>query len=75
MALVDVLLKSESELGFYPWFARVSSPSNPADRPSRNSFRHLLDLGVVRDENPRCLNDLVLEVCKVEKELFGQKGG
>ncbi len=75
LALVDVLLRSESELGFYPWFARVPSPSNPADKPSRNSFKHLLDLGVSRDENPSCLNDLVLEVCKVESELSSQKGG
>ncbi|CAE7624993.1 unnamed protein product [Symbiodinium sp. CCMP2592] len=40
-ALVEMLVTNEECMGFYPWYARVPSPSNVADRPSRellNSF-------------------------------------
>ena len=33
--LIDRLLTSETNSSCFPWFARVPSPSNPADGPSR----------------------------------------
>ena len=32
---MDILLSREMEAGVYAWYARVPSPSNPADAPSR----------------------------------------
>ena len=33
--LVQALLHEESDASIVPWYARVPSPSNPSDRPSR----------------------------------------
>ena len=34
-ALVEQLVKIEETMCLYPWYARVPSPSNPADKPSK----------------------------------------
>ena len=41
-----VSMKIEESISLFPWYARVASPSNPADRPSRGSTERLKLLGV-----------------------------
>ena len=60
MALIEVLLRSEEGGAFYPWYARVPSPSNPGDRPSRGETEWLDALGVDRI----CVSDLLSVVIK-----------
>ena len=43
--LVDILLSREMEAGVYAWYARVPSPSNPADAPSRGKKSTGMKLG------------------------------
>jgi len=43
--LVDILLSREMEAGVYAWYARVPSPSNPADAPSRGKKSTDMKLG------------------------------
>ena len=43
--LVDVLLSREMDAGVYTWYARVPSPSNPADAPSRGLNLNPSNLG------------------------------
>ena len=71
MALIEVLLKSEECGDFYPWFARVPSPSNPADRPSRNETEWLDDLGVTRIGVDDLLSDIIQEVLSVKQSNSG----
>ena len=44
--LVEQLLKVEDFSSCFCWFARVPSPSNPADDPSRGITKFLVDAGV-----------------------------
>jgi hypothetical protein len=44
--LVEQLLKVENTSSCFCWFARVPSPSNPADGPSRGDVQVLLNIGV-----------------------------
>ena len=44
--LVEQLLHAEDISACFCWFARVPSPSNPADNPSRNVCDELSNLGV-----------------------------
>ena len=67
MALIEVLLRSEECGAFYPWFARVPSPSNPADRPSRNETEWLDVLGVTRVDVADLLSEVILEVLNAKK--------
>ena len=60
MALIEVLLRTEEGGAFYPWYARVPSPSNPGDRPSRGETDWLNALGVDRI----CVSDLLSVVIK-----------
>ena len=62
MALIEVLLRSEESGAFYPWFARVPSPSNPADSPSRNDTGWLDELGVACVNVADLLSKVILEV-------------
>ena len=39
--LLALYLKIEHKVGFTPWVARVPSPSNCSDAPSRRKFAHL----------------------------------
>ena len=43
--MVEQLLQVEEITSCYSWFARVPSPSNPADGPSRNDCEELFKLG------------------------------
>ena len=36
--LMDLILKAEEEFCLFAWYARVPSPSNPSDRPSREEM-------------------------------------
>ena len=60
--LVEQLLKVEDISSSFCWFARVPSPSNPADDPSRGEVQGLLDAGVplvdVSDIVAECLHTL-----------------
>ena len=40
---MDLVLKAEEEFCLYAWYARVPSPSNPSDRPSREEMRNYLN--------------------------------
>ena len=71
MALTEVLLQSEESGAFYPWFARVPSPSNPADRPSRNETEWLDVLGVARICVADLLSEVIQEVLKAKKSNSG----
>ncbi len=56
--LVDALLGAEHDGTFYPWYARVPSPSNPSDRPSRGQVDWLVELGVSRRDVDSLLADI-----------------
>ena len=43
--ILELLLQKEYELSIVPWYARVPSPSNPADEPSRVECDRLCLLG------------------------------
>eukprot|EP00438_Fugacium_kawagutii_P028836 Skav229820 [mRNA] locus=scaffold2672:22606:23685:+ [translate_table: standard] len=45
MVLIESLLTLELESKIFPWYARVPSPSNVADGPSRGQIEELLRLG------------------------------
>lgn len=45
MLLIETLLILEVESRIFPWYARVPSPSNIADDPSRGQYEHLLKPG------------------------------
>ena len=62
LALIDVLLRVEHDGAFFPWYARVPSPSNPSDRPSRNNSEWLVHGGVVRREVGATLASVISEV-------------
>ena len=61
-SLVEQLLLVENIAACYCWFARVPSPSNPADDPSRNERQSLINLGAsfvdVCDIVNDCINQL-----------------
>ena len=38
--LMDLVLKAEEEFCFYAWYARLPSPSNPSDKPSREDLEN-----------------------------------
>ena len=40
--IIDVALRMLSDIGVFHWFARVPSPSNPADWPSRLMWDELV---------------------------------
>ena len=46
--LVDAFTRAEMELRIESWFARVASPSNLADAPSRGEDSYLRDRGAVK---------------------------
>ncbi len=62
MALIDALLRAEHVGAFYPSYARVPSPSNPSDRPSRNNIDGLVKRGVARREVDTILDVVISEV-------------
>ena len=62
LALIDVLLQAEHSGAFFPWYARVPSPSNPSDRPSRNNNEWLVQRGVLRRDVAATLADVISEV-------------
>ena len=61
-SLVEQLLSVEDFAACFSWFARVSSPSNPADDPSRGETAALENLGVpfvdVGDTIADCISKL-----------------
>jgi len=61
-SLVEQLLRVEDLASCFCWFARVPSPSNPADDPSRGKTEKLLHLGIpfvdVNDIVADCLRKL-----------------
>ena len=67
MALIEVLLQSEESGACYPRFARVPSPSNPADRPFRNETEWLEVLGVTRVDVADLLSEVIQEVLNAKK--------
>lgn len=67
-SLVEQLLHVEDVAACFCWFARVPSPSNPADDPSRGENRRLLQLGVPFVE----VTDIVADcIMKLSEFLFG----
>lgn len=48
MALIESLLLLEVDSNIFPWYARVPSPSNIADAPSRGKTEELMMLGATR---------------------------
>ena len=71
MALIEVLLQSEESGAFYPWFARVPSPSNPGDRPSRNETEWLDVLGVARIDVAGLVSQVIQEVLNAKTSNSG----
>ena len=67
-SLVEQLLHVEDVAACFCWFARVPSPSNPADDPSRGENRRLLQLGVPFVD----VTDIVADcIMKLSEFLFG----
>ncbi|CAE7258535.1 unnamed protein product [Symbiodinium sp. CCMP2592] len=49
--LLEIFLQLEHDASVVPWYARVPSPSNPADEPSRIECKSLCLLGVHLDRS------------------------
>eukprot|EP00435_Cladocopium_sp_Y103_P067862 s777_g30.t1 len=60
-ALVEFLLKLEMDASSTPWYARVPTPSNIADEPSRGDVERLLTAGA-EPHDPSQQLDQVLQV-------------
>ena len=71
MALVEVLLQSEHRGSFFPWYARVPSPSNPADSPSRNDTLQLERDGVFFSGARALTETIIGEVLEAKKSNSG----
>lgn len=50
--LLEVFLQKEYDASIVPWYARVASPSNPADEPSRVECESLCLLGKQLQKSP-----------------------
>lgn len=46
--MIDALLRVEADSSAFAWYARVPSPSNPADELSRGDLDHFLSSGALR---------------------------
>ena len=62
MKLVECLLLAEQNLSLFPWYARVPSPSNCADGPSRNDIACLELSEVERSEVSHTTDILIKEI-------------
>ena len=65
-------LRVEHKVGYTPWVARVPSPSNCSDAPSRRKFAHL----TWKNQSVACTNveahlASILELCKTETDKRG----
>ena len=56
--LIDFMLKLEMSANLTPWFARVPTPSNIADEPSRGVVSSLISLGASQVESSNALLDI-----------------
>ena len=56
--LIDFMLKLEMSANLTPWFARVPTPSNIADEPSRGVLSSLIALGALQVESGKALFDI-----------------
>ena len=74
MALVEMLLQSEHRGSFFPWYARVPSPSNPVDSPSRNNTEQLGKHGVSPSDGSALTAAVISEVLEAKKSHSGEVG-
>ena len=70
VGLVEFMLKLEMSLNVTPWYARVPTPSNPADDPSRGDVDDLVSRGVVAV----CPDEHLDDILTVLSELPDMKG-
>eukprot|EP00438_Fugacium_kawagutii_P025712 Skav210468 [mRNA] locus=scaffold737:33999:35231:+ [translate_table: standard] len=59
--LLDKLVAVEMDTSSFYWYARVPSPSNVADKPSRLEVKHLIDLGVSEDSSCGVVESILAE--------------
>ena len=71
MALVEVLLQTEHRGSFFPWYARVPSPSNPADCPSRNDTVQLDNDGAFCSDAMSLTDAVIREVLGAKRSNSG----
>lgn len=57
--LLEVLIAREMSAGISPWYARVPSPSNIADEPSRNECALLKKCGASQRPMDEIMNTLI----------------
>ena len=57
--LLEVLITCEMSAGISPWYARVPSPSNIADEPSRNEYAWLENCGAAQRPVDKIMNTLI----------------
>ena len=69
--LLDILLSREMEAGVYAWYARVPSPSNPADAPSRGVLSHDFHLGTPLNSIESSVDATIAFLCKGLSENGG----
>lgn len=62
--MVEQLLRAEDISACYSWFARVPSPSNPADGPSRNECSDLLNAGASFTSVDDIVDDCIRKLSK-----------
>ena len=70
MALIASPLQSKHRGAFFPWYARVPSPSNPADRPSKGDPGWLDELVVDCADTSTLTTKVTLEVLKSKEIKF-----
>ena len=69
--MIEQLLRAEDISACYCWFARVPSPSNPSDGPSRNDCGELIREGVPFIPVEDIVDECIDKHCKF---LLGQEG-
>ena len=62
-AFVEQLLRVEDMASSFCWFARVPSPSNPADDPSRGETKNMVRLGIPFVEVGDVVTECLAKLC------------